>query len=324
MNLEKISELKSRYLVLDTEYFEIVKRDEKESRYNYIERDIGKNYVVLLKRDIVDEIIESAKSDKKNIEGIYPLFLMDVFSEDKLAREYVEVEEDRFLIVSFEGDRVCGIENILFSRSDLLEDPSYLEDFLDGGKEIFSYRKFDSIPVKNWREYRVGYREEIDFLPREYRKKIVEQKKIKLMLTVFLILVLLALILSAILSNLSDKKEQKIYLLQQEVNSLNTEISESKNKIIEINESLDKQRQENKEEEKISISGILERIFGAASEELHIFSVDYADKIYILGETKSLDAYYDFISNLRGEKINQDFLKFQEEVYRFRVEVSYD
>ena len=230
-------ELKSGIIVLENRYFNIEKislelgLDEKEREleieeiledriedYNpveYIEKEIvlEKNeefeeiIVILLKRDIVEEILQEGKEKKIKIDGIIPTFFLRGLEVEKdLTELFIDVDEDRVVMMEFKEGKIRNLYYIDVEREKILESEveEILQDlleidltefekvsFYEKDREIGEiFQEIDNIDVEinNWKENEIEYNYNYDFLPLEYLESLKMKSSIKKKIIVFFII----------------------------------------------------------------------------------------------------------------------------------------
>lgn len=308
------------------------------SHFNYLEKEmtlykdehIEKVLIILLKRDIIDEIIENCLLEKIKIEGIYPIFFVEFFNRDGNKKEYLEINDENFYIISFCNNKITDFKKIDFIKEELLINFDYLKDFLNLSSEVFTYSsdviysKMDFLVVKNFKEYPLEYRKDFDFLPLEYREEIELKKFLKYLFLILLVIIFIFLFLSLLLNIYINKSEKKIELEQIKIQEIEEHIDKRKKKIIEYQCEIETIEKNNNQKKNMKISPWLEVIL-LREKNVDIKLIEYVNnKIYIFGSTKKREAFYSFLQELLESKIfdnlNHDFFRYRNNEYEFKIE----
>ena len=308
------------------------------SHFSYIEKEmtlykdenIERVLVILLKRDIVEEIIENCMLEKIKISGIYPIFFIEFFNKTGKKKEYLEIDDENFYIFSFCNDKIVDFKKIDFMKEELLINFDYLKDFLDLDSEVITYScdeiysMMEFLIFKDFKKYHLKYRKDFDFLPFEYREEIEVKKVTKILSVLFLMIIFIFLILSLLLNIYINKSEKDIELEQFKIDKLQENINKKKKKIIDSQMEIEEIEKNNNQRENKKISSWLESIL-MREKNIDIKSIEYMNKkIYILGSVKNRDEFYKFQQELLEsgsfKELNHDFFKWVNNKYEFKIE----
>ena len=259
-------ELKSGIIVLENRYFNIEKislelgLDEKEREleieeiledriedYNpveYIEKEIvlEKNeefeeiVIILLKRDIIEEILQEGKEKKIRISGIVPAFFLRSLEIDKNKAElFIDVDEEKVIKIEFKDGKIKNIDDIEIEREKILESEveEILQDlleidltefekvsFYEKDREIGEiFQEIDNIDVEidNWKENEIEYNYNYDFLPLEYLESLKMKSSIKKKVIVFFIIFILQILMGGVFQYFYNLNIEKIDDLEKNI-----------------------------------------------------------------------------------------------------------
>ena len=149
--IESSQDIKKGILVLESEYFEIVKisleedLDEREKEYeieeqlenriinyevlDYIEKEISlgkkdgmeESVIILIKREKIYEITNKVKDKKIDLEGIIPIFLLKYLSDFNKENEiFLDIGLVRTTFVIFKNNILKDIVTIDIERDEIL------------------------------------------------------------------------------------------------------------------------------------------------------------------------------------------------------------
>lgn len=372
-------ELKSGIIVLENRYFNIEKislelgLDEKEREleieeiledriedYNpieYIEKEIvlEKNEefeeitVILLKRDIVEEILQEGKEKKIRISGIVPAFFLRSLEIDKNKTElFIDVDEEKVIKLEFKDGKIKNIDELEIEREKILESEveEILQDlleidltefekvsFYEKDREIGEiFQEIDNIDVEidNWKENEIEYNYDYDFLPLEYLESLKMKSSIKKKVIVFFIIFILQILLGMIFHYFSNLNVEKIGDLEKNIGVYKDEIEEIREKIIEIEEKEKIREEELKriEFKNIKLGSILKNLDEFKPIGLTILNIELNEnnRLKIIGnsidEDKILKFQEKIIESSKFKNLNHDYIKREEEDYSFQLEVE--
>lgn len=372
-------ELKSGIIVLENRYFNIEKisleigLDEKEREleieeiledriddYNpveYIEKEIvlGVNsefeelIIILLKRSIVEELLQEGKEKKIEIYGVIPSFFIRSLEVDKnIAELFIDVDEDRTVILEFADGKIRNLSYVEMEREKILE--SELEEIL---KYIFEvdltifdkvvfyekdseigeiFQEIDSIDVEinNWKEKDIEYNYNYDFLPLEYLESLKMKISLKKKIIVFFIVFILQIFIGAIFQYFCRLDSDKIMNLEKNIRICQDKIEELRGKIIEIEEKekIREEKLERIEFKNIKLNDVLKSIDEFKPKGITILNIELNENnsLKIIGnsidEIKILRFQEKIIGSTKFKNLNHDYIKREEENYNFQLEVE--
>ena len=358
-------ELKSGIIVLENRYFNIEKislelgLDEKEREleieeiledriedYNpveYIEKEIvlEKNeefeeiVIILLKRDIIEEILQEGKEKKIRISGIVPAFFLRSLEIDKNKAElFIDVDEEKVIKIEFKDGKIKNIDEIEIEREKILESEveEILQDlleidltefekvsFYEKDREIGEiFQEIDNIDVEidNWKENEIEYNYNYDFLPLEYLESLKMKSSIKKKVIVF--------------QYFYNLNIEKIGDLEKNIGVYKDEIEEIREKIIEIEEKEKIREEELKKIEfkNIKLGSLIKSLDEFKPKGLTILNIELNEnnRLKIIGnsidEGKILKFQEKIIESSKFKNLNHDYIKREEEDYSFQLEVE--
>lgn len=372
-------ELKSGIIVLENRYFNIEKislelgLDEKEREleieeiledriedYNpveYIEKEIvlEKNeefeeiVIILLKRDIIEEILQEGKEKKIRISGIVPAFFLRSLEIDKNKAElFIDVDEEKVIKIEFKDGKIKNIDEIEIEREKILESEveEILQDlleidltefekisFYEKDREIGEiFQEIDNIDVEinNWKENEIEYNYNYDFLPLEYLESLKMRSSIKKKIIIFFTVFILQILLGMIFHYFSNLNIEKIGDLEKNIGVYKDEIEEIREKIIEIEEKEKIREEELKriEFKNIKLGSLLKNLDEFKPKGVTILNIELneTNKLKIIGksinEEKILKFQEKIVEHSKFKNLNHDYIKREEEIYDFQLEVE--
>ncbi|WP_410208474.1 hypothetical protein [Fusobacterium sp.] len=323
---------------------EICEYIEEYNPFDYIEKEITLSQteeevilVVLIEREKVEKIIESLREYKITLSGIFPLFFMEFFNKESEAKTYIEIEENRFRLYFFKNEKLYDFSEVEFSAEELIEDPSYIEDYLENSNYVFTYdnkenKKYSSIyfiNFRNWKDYHLYYKEEYNFLPDEYIEGFKLKKTIKILICILAISIIIESCISLLLNIYIKNSMKKINLIHSDLNQIKNKISNEKEMILELEKDIAMVEKENSAHSfsDIKISRIIDKIFNAGVG-IEIFKIDFngKNKITVAGKTDFEENFYNFQRKILQYKdfikVNHDFFNFKDNFYEFKLEIE--
>lgn len=372
-------ELKSGIIVLENRYFKIEKislekgLDEKEREleieeileervddYNpveYIEKEIvlredeefEEIVIILLKRDIVEEILQEGKEKKIRISGIVPAFFLRSIEIDKNRAElFIDIDEEKVIKVEFKDGKIKNIDELEIEREKILESEveEILQDlleidltefekisFYEKDREIGEiFQEIDNIDVEinNWKENEIEYNYNYDFLPLEYLESLKMRSSIKKKIIIFFTVFILQILLGMIFHYFSNLNIEKIGDLEKNIGVYKDEIEEIREKIIEIEEKEKIREEELKriEFKNIKLGSLLKNLDEFKPKGVTILNIELneTNKLKILGksinEEKILKFQEKIVEHSKFKNLNHDYIKREDEIYDFQLEVE--
>lgn len=372
-------ELKSGIIVLENRYFKIEKislekgLDEKEREleieeileervddYNpveYIEKEIvlredeefEEIVIILLKRDIVEEILQEGKEKKIRISGIVPAFFLRSIEIDKNRAElFIDIDEEKVIKVEFKDGKIKNIDELEIEREKILESEveEILQDlleidltefekisFYEKDREIGEiFQEIDNIDVEinNWKENEIEYNYNYDFLPLEYLESLKMRSSIKKKIIIFFTVFILQILLGMIFHYFSNLNIEKIGDLEKNIGVYKDEIEEIREKIIEIEEKEKIREEELKriEFKNIKLGSLLKNLDEFKPKGVTILNIELneTNKLKIIGksinEEKILKFQEKIVEHSKFKNLNHDYIKREDEIYDFQLEVE--
>lgn len=372
-------ELKSGIIVLENRYFKIEKislekgLDEKEREleieeileervddYNpveYIEKEIvlredeefEEIVIILLKRDIVEEILQEGKEKKIRISGIVPAFFLRSIEIDKNRAElFIDIDEEKVIKVEFKDGKIKNIDELEIEREKILESEveEILQDlleidltefekisFYEKDREIGEiFQEIDNIDVEinNWKENEIEYNYNYDFLPLEYLESLKMRSSIKKKIIIFFTVFILQILFGMIFHYFSNLNIEKIGDLEKNIGVYKDEIEEIREKIIEIEEKEKIREEELKriEFKNIKLGSLLKNLDEFKPKGVTILNIELneTNKLKILGksinEEKILKFQEKIVEHSKFKNLNHDYIKREDEIYDFQLEVE--
>lgn len=372
-------ELKSGIIVLENRYFKIEKislekgLDEKEREleieeileervddYNpveYIEKEIvlredeefEEIVIILLKRDIVEEILQEGKEKKIRISGIVPAFFLRSIEIDKNRAElFIDIDEEKVIKVEFKDGKIKNIDELEIEKEKILESEveEILQDlleidltefekisFYEKDREIGEiFQEIDNIDVEinNWKENEIEYNYNYDFLPLEYLESLKMRSSIKKKIIIFFTVFILQILFGMIFHYFSNLNIEKIGDLEKNIGVYKDEIEEIREKIIEIEEKEKIREEELKriEFKNIKLGSLLKNLDEFKPKGVTILNIELneTNKLKIIGksinEEKILKFQEKIVGHSKFKNLNHDYIKREDEIYGFQLEVE--
>lgn len=372
-------DLKSGIIVLENRYFNIEKislelgLDEKEREleieeiledriedYNpveYIEKEIvlEKNeefeeiIVILLKRDIVEEILQEGKEKKIKISGIVPVFFLRSIEIDKNRAElFIDIDEEKVIKVELKNGKIKNIDELEIEREKILESEveEILQDlleidltefekvsFYEKDREIGEiFQEIDNIDVEidNWKENEIEYNYDYDFLPLEYLESLKMKSSIKKKIIVFFIIFIFQILIGGVFQCFYNFNVEKIGDLEKNIRIYQDEIENLREKIVEIEEKEKIREEELKKIEfkNIKLGSLIKSLDEFKPKGLTILNIELNEnnRLKIIGnsinESKILKFQEKIIESSKFKNLNHDYIKRKEEDYSFQLEVE--
>lgn len=372
-------ELKSGIIVLENRYFKIEKislekgLDEKEREleieeileervddYNpveYIEKEIvlredeefEEIVIILLKRDIVEEILQEGKEKKIRISGIVPAFFLRSIEIDKNRAElFIDIDEEKVIKVEFKDGKIKNIDELEIEKEKILESEveEILQDlleidltefekisFYEKDREIGEiFQEIDNIDVEinNWKENEIEYNYNYDFLPLEYLESLKMRSSIKKKIIIFFTVFILQILFGMIFHYFSNLNVEKTGDLEKNIGVYKDEIEEIREKIIEIEEKEKIREEELKriEFKNIKLGFLLKTLDEFKPKGVTILNIELneTNKLKIIGksinEEKILKFQEKIVEHSKFKNLNHDYIKREDEIYDFQLEVE--
>lgn len=358
-NIEKISlELGLDEKERELEIEEILEeRIEEYDPVEYIEKEIvlreneefEEIVIILLKRDIIEEILQEGKEKKIRISGIVPAFFLRSLEIDKNKAElFIDVDEEKVIKLEFKDGKIKNIDELEIEREKILESEveEILQDlleidlaefekvsFYEKDREIGEiFQEIDNIDVEidNWKENKIEYNYNYDFLPLEYLESLKMKSSIKKKIIIFFTIFIFQILIGAVFQYFYNLNIEKIGGLEKNIGIYQDEIEELREKIVEFEEKEKIRDEELKKIEfkNIKLGSLLKKIAEFKPIGLTILNIELNEnnRLKIIGnsidEEKILKFQEEIIGNSKFKNLNHDYIKREEESYCFQLEVE--
>lgn len=336
--------------------------DEKIENYDpleYIEKEIfitedeelEEIILVLLERDIVETIIKKGKEKKRKVFGIIPAFFLKALEVEKDSNElFIDLDIESVVLAEFNEGKIKDISLIEIEKNKILESEvdeilQYIFEikeekinkisFYEKDREIAEiFENIDNIEieVKDWKNGNIkyNYNYNYDFLPLEYLDSLKKEKVIKKWGVIVFIIFILQIVLGFSLQYFCNKIDDKIDILESDIGDNQEKIEKLKEKILVLEEEEKLKIEElNKIElKKLRIGNLLQQIEKIKPKGLNILNIEFdgKNKLKIIGnsisEEKILKFQEKIIKNSKFKNFNHDYIKFEEEIYNFQLDVE--
>ena len=334
--------------------------DEKIENYDpleYIEKEIfitedeelEEIILVLLERDIVETIIKKGKEKKRKVFGIIPAFFLKALEVEKDSNElFIDLDIESVVLTEFNEGKIKDISLIEIEKNKILESEvdeilQYIFEieeekinkisFYEKDREIAEiFENIDNIEieVKDWKNGNIKYNYNYDFLPLEYLDSLKKEKVIKKWGVIVFIIFILQIVLGFSLQYFCNKIDDKIDILESDIGDNQEKIEKLKEKILVLEEEEKLKIEElNKIElKKLRIGDLLQQIEKIKPKGLNILNIEFdgKNKLKIIGnsisEEKILKFQEKIIKNSKFKNFNHDYIKFEEEIYNFQLDVE--
>lgn len=334
--------------------------DEKIENYDpleYIEKEIfitedeelEEIILVLLERYIVETIIKKGKEKKRKVFGIIPAFFLKALEVEKDSNElFIDLDIESVVLTEFNEGKIKDISLIEIEKNKILESEvdeilQYIFEikeekinkisFYEKDREVAEiFENIDNIEieVKDWKNGNIKYNYNYDFLPLEYLDSLKKEKIIKKWGVIVFIIFILQIVLGFSLQYFCNKIDYKIDILESDIGDNQEKIEKLKEKILALKEEEKLKIEElNKIElKKLRIGNLLQQIEKIKPKGLNILNIEFdgKNKLKIIGnsisEEKILKFQEKIIKNSKFKNFNHDYIKFEEEIYNFQLDVE--
>lgn len=334
--------------------------DEKIENYDpleYIEKEIfitedeelEEIILVLLERYIVETIIKKGKEKKRKVFGIIPAFFLKALEVEKDSNElFIDLDIESVVLTEFNEGKIKDISLIEIEKNKILESEvdeilQYIFEikeekinkisFYEKDREVAEiFENIDNIEieVKDWKNGNIKYNYNYDFLPLEYLDSLKKEKVIKKWGVIVFIIFILQIVLGFSLQYFCNKIDYKIDILESDIGDNQEKIEKLKEKILVLEEEEKLKIEElNKIElKKLRIGNLLQQIEKIKPKGLNILNIEFdgKNKLKIIGnsisEEKILKFQEKIIKNSKFKNFNHDYIKFEEEIYNFQLDVE--
>lgn len=360
--LEEIENYKNGVLLLDSNFFHLVPLtlskdiDEREREFEiteklenifdeydsfyFLDKEIileedeekEKTLLILIEKDKIYTLLDNIREKKVNLLGIYPLFLIELFNRDNLEKTYVEIEDEKYRLYYFSENKLVNFLEVDFEKEEIINNSTYLEENLKGESfiypnqnDIIEYLPF--LKIRDWKNYLLEFREDLNFLPTDYIKERNYKKNIKISTIFISLTIIISVIIFFSIYFLTEKEQEKLNTLENSYSTYHEKNLQIREEILKIEEEIKKLKEKNRVRDfnKIKLSQLIKTIYD--SENLEITSIEYGDRILTLqGITDFEEDIYQFQNRLLNYKFfknfNHDFIKLNNNRYEFHIDIE--
>lgn len=332
---------RERELLIEDEICEYI---EDYNPFDYIEKEIvlsqGKEeelLITLIEREKIEAIIEELKNSKITLEGIIPMFFLEFYNQEVEAKTYIEIEDERFRLYYFKDKKLHDFQEVEFSAEELVEDPTYLEEYLEEESYVFTYDNnkneiysaFYFINFRDWKEYNLFYKEELNFLPAQHIEELKLKKSIQILVGVLAFALVIESSTSLLLNIYIKNSMDNLNTIHRNIERIKDKISDEKEEILEIEKNIALLEEENVKHSfsPIKISEIIENILKSGNG-IEITQIEYNGKnrATVTGKTDVEKKFYDFEKRILSHNIfstlNHDFFTMKNSFYEFKLEIE--
>ena len=332
---------RERELLIEDEICEYI---EDYNPFDYIEKEIvlsqGKEeelLITLIEREKIEAIIEELKNSKITLEGIIPMFFLEFYNQEVEAKTYIEIEDERFRLYYFKDKKLHDFQEVEFSAEELVEDPTYLEEYLEEESYVFTYDNnkneiysaFYFINFRDWKEYNLFYKVELNFLPAQHIEELKLKKSIHILVGVLAFALVIESSTSLLLNIYIKNSMDNLNTIHRNIERIKDKISDEKEEILEIEKNIALLEEENVKHSfsPIRISEIIENIL-KSGRGVEITQIEYNGKnrATVTGKTDVEKKFYDFEKRILSHNIfstlNHDFFNLKESFYEFKLEIE--
>lgn len=304
----------------------------------YEDDEIERVIVIMLEKDRVYTLLENIKSKRIKLLGIYPLFFMEFFNCDGKVKSYLEIDDDRTRVFTFSNNKFIDFQDIELEKEEILSNLNYIDEYLEDNSLKFVYpdqselREYiENLEIRDWREYNSFLKEEYDYLPEDYKKELKYLSSVKVIMFMLSVVIIIGTIFFITINLLTDRKRERLGELQKNYVELKNKNLTTTENIRELEDEIKKLREESREREfkKIKISKIYTFLF-ENSDGIRFEKLEYdGEKIIgVDGIAETEEEIYNYQHKVLAsgyfKNINQDFIKLEEKLYRFKMEFEID
>ena len=293
-----------------------------------------KTLLILIEKDKIYTLLDNLKEKKISLLGIYPLFLVELFNKDNIEKTYVEIESEKYRIYHFLENKLINYQEIDFDRDELITNPTYLEENLNGESFIYPNQLeiqefFPMLKVRSWNNYSLNLKDDLNFLPADYIKEINYKKNLKLAILTLSVVTIISTLLFFSLQFFIKKEQNRLNVLEENYSNLHEKNLQLREEILNLeNEIKDiKEKSKVREFKNIKLTQLLKAIYSCG--DLEFSSIEYSDRLIILkGFSSSENEIYRFQNNILDynffKNFNHDFIKLNDKNYEFHIEIEVD
>lgn len=362
--LENIKNYRSGVLLLESNFFHLLTfifpkdMDEREREFEinekletlfeeydsfyFLEKELSletnesaeKTLLILIEKDKIYTLLDNLKEKKISLLGIYPLFLVELFNKDNIEKTYVEIESEKYRIYHFLENKLINYQEIDFDRDELITNPTYLEENLNGENFIYPNQLeiqefFPMLKVRDWNNYSLNLKDDLNFLPADYIKEINYKKNLKLAILTLSIITIISTLLFFSLQFFIKKEQNRLNVLEENYSNLHEKNLQLREEILNLESEIKdiKEKSRVREFKNIKLTQLLKAIYSCG--DLEFSSIEYSDRLIILkGFSSSENEIYRFQNNILDynffKNFNHDFIKLNDKNYEFHIEIEVD
>lgn len=362
--LENIENYRSGVLLLESNFFHLLiftfpkDMDEREREFEinekletlfeeydsfyFLEKELSlesnesteKTLLILIEKDKIYTLLDNLKEKKISLLGIYPLFLVELFNKDNIEKTYVEIESEKYRIYHFLENKLINYQEIDFDRDELITNPTYLEENLNGENFIYPNQLeiqefFPMLKVRDWNNYSLNLKDDLNFLPADYIKEINYKKNLKLAILTLSIITIISTLLFFSLQFFIKKEQNRLNVLEENYSNLHEKNLQLREEILNLESEIKdiKEKSRVREFKNIKLTQLLKAIYSCG--DLEFSSIEYSDRLIILkGFSSSENEIYRFQNNILDynffKNFNHDFIKLNDKNYEFHIEIEVD
>ena len=362
--LENIENYRSGVLLLESNFFHLLTftfskdMDEREREFEinekletlfeeydsfyFLEKELSlesnesteKTLLILIEKDKIYTLLDNLKEKKISLLGIYPLFLVELFNKDNIEKTYVEIESEKYRIYHFLENKLINYQEIDFDRDELITNPTYLEENLNGESFIYPNQLeiqefFPMLKVRSWNNYSLNLKDDLNFLPADYIKEINYKKNLKLAILTLSVVTIISTLLFFSLQFFIKKEQNRLNILEENYSNLHEKNLQLREEILNLESEIKdiKEKSRVREFKNIKLTQLLKAIYSCG--DLEFSSIEYSDRLIILkGFSSSENEIYRFQNNILDynffKNFNHDFIKLNDKNYEFHIEIEVD
>ena len=281
--------------------------------------------------------------------GIIPAFFLKALEVEKDSNElFIDLDIESVVLAEFNEGKIKDISLIEIEKNKILESEvdeilQYIFEikeekinkisFYEKDREVAEiFENIDNIEieVKDWKNGNIKYNYNYDFLPLEYLDSLKKEKVIKKWGVIVFIIFILQNSFRFFSQYFCNKIDDKIDILESDIGDNQEKIEKLKEKILALEEEEKLKIEElNKIElKKLRIGDLLQQIEKIKPKGLNILNIEFdgKNKLKIIGnsisEEKILKFQEKIIKNSKFKNFNHDYIKFEEEIYNFQLDVE--
>lgn len=298
---------------------------------------ISFSILILLKKDILEEILSLIEEKKIELYGIYPLFLTELFNPHFNNGVYLEFSENEVNEFYFEKGKLIKFNSILFPIKEIFTNPHilYEESFKSENQDFFTYSHndfirevFPDIKINIINKENLKFNKSLNFLPQEKLKNLIYKKTLNFSLIFTSIFVLIFLVSSLFFKSQNNKLYSNINHLEIKLRNIKNEKEQLLEQIGVCEENIENFTTEATFSKPFyNLSNTVLSIFSIAKNlEISKFEYDGINRFIITGRAKKQENIFYFFNSLKNIQninfLNHDFIEYKNNYYNFKIEVE--